>query len=96
MLDEPTNGVDPKGAWVIKNLLRGLSLHGTAVFLSTHVLEVAENMCDRVAIINKGSLVAMGTIGQLKEKSTIPNSNLEEIFLTLTEPEHSQERIVDK
>lgn len=84
MLDEPTNGVDPKGAWVIKNLLRSLAAQGTTVFMSTHVLEVAENMCDRVAIINKGRIVAEGTVNELKEKSKMPDSNLEEIFLALT------------
>jgi len=93
MLDEPTNGVDPKGAWVIKNLLRSLAAQGTTVFMSTHVLEVAENMCDRVAIINKGRIVAEGTVNELKEKSKMPDSNLEEIFLALTASGDAQGKV---
>lgn len=93
VLDEPTNGVDPRGAWVIKNLLRSLSEQGAAVLMSTHVLEVAENMCDRVAIIDKGRIVAEGTVNDLKEQSQMPDSNLEDVFLALTGPGNDQERV---
>jgi ABC-2 type transport system ATP-binding protein len=94
VLDEPTNGVDPRGAWVIKNLLRSIAEQGAAVLMSTHVLEVAETMCDRVAIIDRGRIVAEGTINDLKEQSRMPESNLEEIFLALTLPGNDQERVL--
>ena len=94
VLDEPTNGVDPRGAWVIKNLLRSIAEQGAAVLMSTHVLEVAEPMCDRVAIIDRGRIVAEGTINDLKEQSRMPESNLEEIFLALTLPGNDQERVL--
>jgi ABC-2 type transport system ATP-binding protein len=84
VLDEPTNGVDPQGAWVIKNLLRSLAEQGAAVLLSTHVLEVAENICDRVAIIDRGRIVAEGTLNDLQEQAKMPESNLEQVFLALT------------
>ncbi len=93
VLDEPTNGIDPKGAWVIKNLLRSLSEQGAAVLMSTHVLEVAENMCDRVAIIDRGRIVAEGTVNDLKEQAQMPESNLEEVFLALTGPGNDRERV---
>ena len=92
VLDEPTNGVDPKGAWVIKNLLRSLSEQGAAVLMSTHVLEVAEIMCDHVAIIDKGRIVAEGTINDLKEQAQMPESNLEDVFLALTGQGNDRER----
>ncbi len=93
VLDEPTNGVDPRGAWVIKNLLHTLAEQGAAVLMSTHVLEVAENMCDRVAIIDQGRMVAEGTIADLKAQSRMPESNLEQIFLALTGPGSAQEGV---
>ncbi|MDH7577443.1 MAG: ABC transporter ATP-binding protein [Bacillota bacterium] len=94
ILDEPTNGLDPKGAWFVKHLLRKLSEQGAAVFMSTHVLEVAENMCDRVAIIYKGRIVAEGTVDELKQQAKRPESNLEELFLTLTESGDSRNRVI--
>lgn len=93
VLDEPTNGVDPRGTWVIKSLLRSLAEQGAAVLMSTHVLEVAENMCDRVVIIDKGRIVAEGTIGDLKEQSQMPGSSLEQIFLALTGPGNGREGV---
>ena len=83
-LDEPTNGLDPKSARLIKDVLRQLCDQGTTVFMSTHVLEIVEHMCDRVGIINQGRLVAQGTLAELRQRSQAPGSSLEDIFLQLT------------
>jgi ABC-2 type transport system ATP-binding protein len=82
-LDEPTTGLDPKAAKNLKDLLRGLVGRGTTVFMSTHILEVAQNMCDRIGIIHRGRLIALGTLAELKKNVSNVDS-LEEIFLDLT------------
>jgi len=82
-LDEPTIGLDPRSARTIKDLLRGLCDRGKAVFLSTHVLEIAERLCDRVGILSRGKLAVVGTVAELREKAR-SNDSLEEIFLGLT------------
>ncbi|OQX95350.1 ABC transporter [candidate division KSB1 bacterium 4572_119] len=83
-LDEPTVGLDPKSARNLKDLLKGLVEKGTTVFMSTHILEIAEAMCDRVAIINKGKIVALGNMDELRLKSQQKEKSLEDIFLELT------------
>jgi ABC-2 type transport system ATP-binding protein len=65
-LDEPTVGLDPRGARIMKDILRELTRRGTTVFISTHILEIAEQMCDRVAIVNKGQMIALGTMEELR------------------------------
>ncbi len=84
VLDEPTVGLDPKSARLIKDLLRQLADRGAAVFLSTHILEIAERMCDRIGIINKGQLVAVGTMDELRSLGKAGETSLEDIFLGLT------------
>jgi ABC-2 type transport system ATP-binding protein len=89
VLDEPTVGLDPKSARLIKDILRQLADRGSAVFLSTHILEIAERMCDRIGIINRGELIAVGTMDELRamERSQALSStptSLEDIFLNLT------------
>ncbi len=84
VLDEPTVGLDPKSARLIKDILRQLAERGAAVMLSTHILEIAERMCDRIGIINKGELVAIGTMEQLRELGKSGETSLEDIFLGLT------------
>lgn len=85
VLDEPTVGLDPKSARLIKDILRQLADRGAAIFLSTHILEIAERMCDRIGIINKGRLIAMGTMDELRTlNSTEGGASLEDIFLSLT------------
>ena len=81
-LDEPTVGLDPKSARLIKALLRQIADRGNAVFFSTHILEIAERMCDRVAIINKGEIIAVGTMQELRAGGV--SGSLEDIFLSLT------------
>lgn len=83
-LDEPTIGLDPKSARNLKDLLKGLVAQGTTVFMSTHILEIAEVMCDRVAIINQGKIVAFGTMEELRLHSKKKDKSLEDIFLELT------------
>lgn len=86
ILDEPMTGLDPKASFELKELMRKHSKEGNTVFFSTHVLEVAEKLCDRVGIINKGKLIFVGTYEELK-KQFAENGSLEELFLELTENE---------
>jgi ABC-2 type transport system ATP-binding protein len=81
-LDEPTVGLDPRSARLIKDMLMQLKARGSAVFFSTHILEIAERMCDRVIIIDKGRIIAAGTIAELRGQG---QGSLEDIFLNLTE-----------
>jgi ABC-2 type transport system ATP-binding protein len=81
-LDEPTVGLDPRSARLIKDILREVSERGTAVFLTTHILEIAERMCDRVAIISGGTVIATGTMDELRAGRS--GESLEDIFLELT------------
>ena len=83
ILDEPLNGLDPPSARRVKDLLRGLVSRGRTVFLSTHVLEVAERLCDRVGILDHGRLLAVGSPAELLQ-SAPGSGTLEEVFLRLT------------
>jgi ABC-2 type transport system ATP-binding protein len=83
-LDEPTTGLDPKSARLAKEVLRGLVNKGAAVFMSTHILEIAQTMCDRVGIIDRGRLIALGTLGEIREQARAQGESLEEVFLELT------------
>jgi ABC-2 type transport system ATP-binding protein len=83
VLDEPTVGLDPRSARLIKDMLRQMANRGAAVFLSTHILEIAERMCDRIGIINKGELIAVGTMEELRSLGK-GETSLEDIFLSLT------------
>ena len=83
ILDEPMVGLDPKSAFELKQMMREHAKAGNSVFFSTHVLEVAEKLCDKVIIIKKGKLLFDGTLEALEAKSK--SESLEEIFLELTE-----------
>jgi ABC-2 type transport system ATP-binding protein len=83
VMDEPTVGLDPRSARIIKDILRQLAERGAAVFLSTHILEIAERMCDRIGIINEGQLIAVGTMQELRAIGK-GETSLEDIFLNLT------------
>jgi len=83
VLDEPTVGLDPKSARLIKDILRQMADRGSAIMLSTHILEIAQNMCDRIGIINKGKIIAIGTMDELRHLGQ-GESSLEDIFLGLT------------
>ena len=84
ILDEPMTGLDPKASFDLKEMMREHTKKGNTVFFSTHVLDVAEKLCDRVGIINKGKLVFVGTLQEMKEKFKEQGS-LEELFLEITE-----------
>ena len=79
ILDEPMTGLDPTSAFLLKEKMKDHAKKGNIVFFSTHVLEVAEKLCDRVAIINKGKIEYFGTLENLKEK--YENTSLEDIFM---------------
>ncbi|WP_164669861.1 ABC transporter ATP-binding protein [Virgibacillus doumboii] len=89
-LDEPTVGLDPKSARSLKNLLRELCDNGMTAFVSTHILEIAEQMCDRVGIILDGDIIALGTMDELKSSGGDAQQSLEDIFLELTGGEDQQ------
>ena len=85
ILDECLNGLDPRSARIVKDLLRSLAEEeGVAILFSTHVLEIAESICDRVAIMDHGKVLALGTISELRQTAGMPGSNLEDVFLKLT------------
>ena len=80
ILDEPMTGLDPKSFFELKNLMREHAQNGNAVFFSTHILDVAEKLCDRVAIINEGKLLFIGTYQEMKDELE-ENKSLEELFM---------------
>ena len=82
ILDEPMTGLDPKAIYDLKIMMKEHAKKGNVVFFSTHILEVAENLCDRVAIINKGKILFLGTIEELKNKMK-ENNSLEELFMEI-------------
>ena len=82
--DEPTVGLDPKSARIIKDILKFRAKSGDCIFMSTHILEIAERMCDRIGIIQNGKLVVIGNMEKLRKLSKDGEGNLEEIFLELT------------
>ena len=86
ILDEPMTGLDPKASYDLKEMMRKHAKEGNCVFFSTHVLEVAEKLCDRVGIINKGKLIFVGTLEEMKTKLK-DNGTLEELFLEITQDE---------
>lgn len=92
ILDEPMTGLDPRSSFVLKEMMREHAGSGKTVFFSTHVLDVAEKVCDRVAIIDRGHILFCGTIADLRDFSS-SNSSLETMFLELvgeTEGEGAQ------
>lgn len=84
ILDEPMTGLDPKASYTLKKLMKEHASKGNTVFFSTHVLEVAEKLCDKIAVIDKGKIIFVGTCDEIKEKSKT-NSSLEESFLKIIE-----------
>ena len=90
ILDEPMVGMDPQGALALRRLLTGLAASGVTIFLSTHSLGVAEELCDRIAILDHGRIIAIGTLHELRERAAERpeiepfDSSLEAVFLSLT------------
>ena len=94
VLDEPLVGLDPKSAHQLKLEMRNHCNAGNTVFFSTHVLEVAEKLCDRIAIIDNGRLIAVGSVEELKQShadGALGGESLESVFLSLTEGEEAQQ-----
>ncbi len=84
LLDEPTVGLDPASARLLKDILQEMARQGAAVFVSTHILEIAERMCHRVAILKNGDLIAQGSPEELRRQVGHEQESLEDIFLELT------------
>jgi ABC-2 type transport system ATP-binding protein len=84
ILDEPHNGLDPKGVKLLKDILFKLRSEGRTIILSTHIIAIAEQICDKIAVINRGSVVAQGTNEDLRQYARSSDKNLEDIFLRLT------------
>jgi ABC-2 type transport system ATP-binding protein len=84
VVDEPMVGLDPRSARLLKDLFRTFVAKGGTVFLSTHTLEVAEALCDRIAIINAGEIIALGGMDELRAQAHAGGAHLEEIFLKVT------------
>ena len=93
VVDEPMVGLDPKSARIVKELFKSHAARGTSVFLSTHSLEIAEELCDRIGIILNGRLRAVGDLKDLQLEAKTEHSDLEEIFLELTGAYELQEII---
>jgi ABC-2 type transport system ATP-binding protein len=84
VVDEPMVGLDPRSARLLKDLFRTFVGNGGTVFLSTHTLEVAEALCDRIAILSEGEIIALGTMDELRTQAHAGGAHLEEIFLKVT------------
>lgn len=84
ILDEPLSALDPRSARIIKDFLHQLKTQGVTTVMSTHVLEIAQAVCDRIAIMYKGKILALGNMEELREMAKLPDSGLEDIFLKLT------------
>ena len=84
LVDEPMVGLDPRGARLIKDVFRRMSGRGVAILMSTHTLEVAQEMCDRISIILQGRIIASGTVPEVRAMSGTPDDQLTNVFLKLT------------
>ena len=84
LLDEPLNALDPRSARIVKDFLHELKSQGVTTIMTTHVLEIAEAICDRIGIMYQGSLLALGNMDELRKTARLPGSGLEDVFLKLT------------
>lgn len=84
IVDEPMVGLDPVAIIMVKDLFRNLAKQGVTVFMSTHTLKIAEDICDRIGVIHKGHLIATGTTEDLQRKAQVTDADLEQVFLNLT------------
>jgi len=96
ILDEPLSGIDAKSSKVVKEVLELHVEHGGSVLLSTHIMEQAQTLCDRIGIINKGRLVAEGTLDDLRQLEHAAGASLEDIFLRLTEQDQAVKETIDR
>ena len=91
VIDEPMVGLDPRGVNLVKSLLRDLVGSGMTVFLSTHILAIAEEVCQRIGIIHEGQMISLGTMEDLREQARIGDERLEPLFLKLTEADRTSD-----
>jgi ABC-2 type transport system ATP-binding protein len=84
IVDEPMVGLDPAAILMVKDLFRSLAAQGVTIFMSTHTLKVAQDTCDRIGVIHKGRLIAMGTTQELQREANVTEADLERVFLNLT------------
>lgn len=96
ILDEPIAGLDAKSVRVVKSILELHTQRGGSVLFSTHIMEIAQDLCDRIGIINKGKMVGIGTMEELRQQSNKIGASLEDVFLRLTEQDTSVNEIVKK
>ncbi|MFX1534174.1 MAG: ABC transporter ATP-binding protein [Promethearchaeota archaeon] len=96
ILDEPLSGLDAKSVKVVKEILQIHVERGGSVMFSTHIMEIAQDLCDRIAIINEGKMVAIGTFEELSKQADKAGASLEDIFLKLTEQDESVNHIIQK
>ena len=96
IMDEPLAGLDAKSVKVVKEILDIHIENGGAVLFSTHIMEIAEVLCDRIAIMNRGKLVGIGTMEELRQQANKLGANLEDVFLRLTEQDVSVNEIIKK
>jgi ABC-2 type transport system ATP-binding protein len=87
IVDEPMVGLDPRGIKMVKDIFRRLAEDGKIVFMSTHTLKLAEEVCTRIGIINRGTLIATGTVADLKHAARVGEGDLEHVFFQLTQEE---------
>jgi ABC-2 type transport system ATP-binding protein len=83
-VDEPMVGLDPMAIMMVKDLFQRLAHKGVTIFMSTHTLAVAEDICERIGVINKGHLIASGTTADLRRQANVTDADLERVFINLT------------
>lgn len=96
ILDEPIAGLDAKSVRVVKSIIELHTQRGGTVLFSTHIMEIAQELCDRIGIINKGKIVGIGTIEELRQQADKVGASLEDVFLRLTEQDTSVNEIIKK
>ncbi len=96
ILDEPIAGLDAKSVRVVKSILELHTQRGGSVLFSTHIMEIAQELCDRIGIIHKGKMVGIGTLDELRQQADKVGATLEDVFLRLTEQDTSVNEIVKK
>lgn len=95
IMDEPITGLDAKSIRVVKEMMELHTKRGGSILFSTHVMEVAQGLCDRIGIVNKGRMVAEGTMDELRSQADRDGASLEEVFLTLTDADESVNQIIE-
>ena len=96
ILDEPLAGLDVKSVKVVKSILKFHTQRGGSILFSTHIMEIAQDLCDRIGIINKGKIIGIGTLEELRQQTNKVGASLEDVYLRLTEQDDSVNEIIEK